>query len=160
MATVLFVGRFQPLHKGHVRVIRNLLKRFSKIIIAIGSIQEKRTEENPFSFRERKRMLELVFGKEIKNGKIEIIGVRDENSDEKWSKKLLKRCKFDVVATGNEWVERCFEDKKPVLKIKLWRRELYSSTRIRKLMKKRDEKWKKLVPREIAGYLKKLSSFL
>ncbi len=160
MANVLFIGRFQPLHKAHVKVIKLLLKKFDKVIIGIGSIQEKRTKENPFSFYERKRMLELVFGKEIKNGKIEIIGVKDEKSDEKWTGKLLKRCKFDAVATGNEWVKECFKGKKFVLTIKLWKREMYASTKIRELMKKQDEKWKKLVPREIVSYLKKLSAFL
>lgn len=153
MPAALFVGRFQPLHKGHVRVIKRLLKKFDKVIIAIGSIQEKRTEKNPFSFYERKKMLSLVFPKEISSGKIKIIGVRDEKNDEKWTEKILKRAKFDVAVTGNEWVAKCFKGKKPVRFIKLWKPEIYNGSVIRKVMKKQD-KWEKFVPEEIVNYLK------
>ena len=158
MPTALFVGRFQPLHKGHVRIIKKLIQRFEKIIIAIGSIQEKRTEKNPFSFYERKKMLELVFDKEISSGKIRIIGVKDEKSDERWSLKIIKRVKFDVVVTGNPWVVKCFKGKKPVKTIKLWKPEMYNGTLIRKMIGKNEE-WKKLVPKEIVSYLEKITHF-
>lgn len=155
MTTALFVGRFQPLHKGHVRVIKNLLRRFEKIIIAIGSIQEKRTEKNPFSFAERRKMLKLVFNKEIASGRIEIIGVKDEKSDEKWTRKIMKRARFDTVITGNPWVAKCFRGKKTVKMIKLWKPEVYNGTVIRKIMKKHKD-WKKFVPKEIISYIEKI----
>jgi nicotinamide-nucleotide adenylyltransferase len=156
MSSALFIGRFQPLHKGHVRVIRNLLRKFEKVIVGIGSIDKRKTKKNPFTFFERKKMFEIVFGEEIKKGKLQIIGIRDEASDEKWTKKILKRVKFDVVVTGNSWVEECFSGVKPVVKIKLWKPEIYSATRIRALMKSCCEDWKKFVPEEIVEHLDKL----
>jgi len=107
----LFVGRFQPLHKGHVKVLKNLLKKYDKDIVAIGSIGE-RSKENPFTFQQRKQMIKLVFPKEVKKGKIVIIGIKDYFDDEKWSNALMKKAKFDVVVTGNKWTERCFKGKK------------------------------------------------
>ncbi len=151
--TVLFIGRFQPLHKGHVKVIRELLKKYNKVILAIGSIQEKRTFQNPFSFAERKEMIRKVFLSEIEEGKMIISGVKDEFDDEKWTKKILRRFNFDVVATGNPWVEKCFSGKKPVEKIKLWKQELYSGTRIRELMLSGSEEWKQLVPEEVKNII-------
>ncbi len=155
MSIALFVGRFQPLHKGHVKVIKTLLKKYEKVIIAIGSIQEKRTEKNPFSFSERKKMLELVFKEEVKREKIEIIGVRDEKSDEKWVRKIMKRVRFDVVVTGNPWVARCFKNKKPVKIVNLWKPELYNGTVIRNIIKRRGE-WRKSLPKEIVKYIEEL----
>ncbi len=151
--TVLFIGRFQPLHKGHVKVIRELLKKYDKVILAIGSIQEKRTFQNPFSFAERKKMIRSVFLNEIEEGKIMVSGVKDEFDDEKWSEKILRRFDFDVVATGNPWVEKCFTEKKPLEKIKLWKPELYSGTRIRELMLSGSEEWKRLVPEEVKNII-------
>ncbi len=151
--TVLFIGRFQPLHKGHVKAICELLKKYDKVILAIGSIQEKRTFQNPFSFTERKKMIRSVFLNEIEEGKIMVGGVKDEFDDEKWTEKILRRFNFDVVATANPWVEKCFSGKKPVEKIKLWKPELYSGTRIRELMLSGSEEWKRLVPEEVKNII-------
>jgi len=34
----LFIGKFQPFHKGHLFALRQVLKKFDKVIIGIGSI--------------------------------------------------------------------------------------------------------------------------
>lgn len=46
--TALFVGRFQPFHLGHLKVIKDILKKNDFIVIAIGSSDEKNTDKNPF----------------------------------------------------------------------------------------------------------------
>ena len=46
----LYIGRFQPFHKGHLNVVEEALNHCDKLIIAIGSAQEFGTEKNPFSF--------------------------------------------------------------------------------------------------------------
>ena len=56
----LFIGRFQPLHKGHLAALRHISKRAKKILVVIGSSQEKKTEKNPFSARERLAMMRAV----------------------------------------------------------------------------------------------------
>ncbi|OYT42266.1 MAG: hypothetical protein B6U78_01615 [Candidatus Aenigmarchaeota archaeon ex4484_224] len=152
----LFVGRFQPLHKGHEKVIRNLLKKYEKVIVAIGSINQKRSFKNPFTFIERKKMFEILFKNEIKKGKIEIIGIKDYFNDEKWSNALIKRKHFDVVVTGNKWTERCFKRKKKIEKVKIWKREIYEGRKIRKMMIEGNLKWKEAVPKEIVNYLEKI----
>jgi len=57
----IFIGRFQPFHKGHLKAIKWILERKNEILIVIRSIQEFSMEENPFSFNERKEMLERTF---------------------------------------------------------------------------------------------------
>ena len=56
----LILGRFQPFHLGHLELIRAVNNRYEKIIIAVGSAQEKGTAENPFDKDERKNMIKSV----------------------------------------------------------------------------------------------------
>ena len=55
----LILGRFQPFHLGHLELIRAVKNRYEKMIIAVGSSQEKGTSENPFDKDERKGMIKL-----------------------------------------------------------------------------------------------------
>jgi len=60
MNRALFIGRFQPFHNAHLIDIKNVLKDVDEVIIAIGSSQEKNTLENPFSYNERKQMMNTL----------------------------------------------------------------------------------------------------
>ena len=102
----LFVGRFQPLHKGHLHAMRRILQRFDELVVAIGSIN-KADGGNPFSFGERKQMIRLALGKKLMK-RARVIGVPDVGKDKKWAKSIAEKMDFDVVVTGNGWVRRCF----------------------------------------------------
>lgn len=153
MPTVLFVGRLQPLHKGHVHAIKNLFKKYDKIVIAVGSINKKNAE-NPFTFQERKAMLNASL-KKYKN-RYRIIGIADRRSDVKWKTELIRRGKIeesDIVVTANPWTARCFSDYNAI-KPKLFNPKKYNATRIRKLINENKE-WKGLVPKQIVQIIKK-----
>ena len=49
----LYIGRFQPFHKGHLKILQKLAKKYDEIIIGIGSSQYSNTLENPFTSEER-----------------------------------------------------------------------------------------------------------
>lgn len=153
--TALFVGRFQPFHLGHLKAIKEIMKENREIVIAIGSAQEKRTLENPFSANERKRMIEDAMKEAgIKNYKI--ISVRDIGNDERWARELRRLADFDVVYTMNPWTERCFRKiGVPVRKHELYDRNKYSGTEIRKRILKKQE-WKDLVPKNTAKFLRSI----
>ena len=53
----LLIGRFQPVHKGHIYVIKEIQKVVDEIIICIGSAQKSHSQENPFTAGERVMML-------------------------------------------------------------------------------------------------------
>ncbi|MEM0480683.1 MAG: adenylyltransferase/cytidyltransferase family protein [Candidatus Aenigmatarchaeota archaeon] len=153
MAIVLFVARFQPLHKGHERTIKKLLKQYEKVIIVIAAADKSRTEKNPFTAEERKAMLELVFSKEINENKIEIITVEDKASDEEWANEIISKANFDVVATASDWVAKCFEGKKEVKRIKPYRAETLNGTNIRRMIKEGNPEWKKIVNKKVVNYI-------
>lgn len=153
MRVAFFPGRFQPFHLGHLNAIEKAMEKFDKLIIGIGSIQEKNTPHNPFSFRERKRMIEKVLKKY--KGKYRIIGIPDFPDDEEWTKFCLKKAKFDVVITGNEWTKKCFEGIKEVLEPHWLKPKVYNATKIRRLIKK-GKRWEHLVPEEVGKIIKEI----
>ena len=155
MSNALFVGRFQPLHNGHIMVIRNIAKEHDKVILIVGSAQEKRSKENPFSNRERKRMIEAVM--KCKGIDYEVHTVKDYFNCKKWVRAIKKLCKFDVVYSTNPWTIRCFEEMNiKVKRHKLYRRHVLSGTSIREIMQSGSAEWKRFVPRCVHELIKEI----
>ncbi len=55
---LVFIGRFQPLHNGHLKVIQEALRLARRVIILVGSANRPREFRNPFTFDERASMIE------------------------------------------------------------------------------------------------------
>ena len=152
MKTALFVGRFQPMHVGHLKAIKWILEKYDKVIIVIGSSQESNTDKNPFDVEERKEMINKILKTEnITN--YEIIEIPDVHDDEVWVKLILEKASFEIVFTLNSWVERCFKE----FNIEVKGHPMFgdiSGTMIRKLV--RDGKqWEDLVPKEVVEIVKR-----
>lgn len=60
--TAVLIGRFEPAHNAHIRLIQEARKRAHQVIVIIGSSFLPRTYKNPFTFAERKAMLEASLG--------------------------------------------------------------------------------------------------
>jgi len=151
MKTALFIGRFQPFHIGHLKLIKWLLKKYDKVIILIGSFQESNTEKNPFTGEERREMINKTLKTESIE-KYEIIEIPDVHDDEAWVKSVLEKAKFDAIFTNNSWVRRCFEKFNISVK-KHPNFEGISASEIRKRMREEKE-WEHMVPKEVAKIVK------
>ncbi|MBC8501068.1 MAG: nicotinamide-nucleotide adenylyltransferase [Nanoarchaeota archaeon] len=108
MVTGLFLGRFQPFHLGHLDAIKQILKICDHCIILVGSAQYKNQPDNPFSYEERKAMIETTLKKEnIQNWSI--IPIDDIRDNDLWVEYVDKNTpKYDVVYTGNPLTEKLF----------------------------------------------------
>ncbi|CBV42434.1 bifunctional nicotinamide-nucleotide adenylyltransferase/Nudix hydroxylase [Halomonas elongata] len=73
---LVFIGRFQPTHLGHLAVIHQALKRARQVIVLIGSAWQARSLRNPWRFDERRRMLRSAFDDED-NERLEIVPLLD-----------------------------------------------------------------------------------
>lgn len=58
---LVFIGRFQPFHNGHKAVIEAALEQAKEVVVVVGSSFAARNIRNPFTFEERKAMIEAVF---------------------------------------------------------------------------------------------------
>jgi nicotinamide-nucleotide adenylyltransferase len=141
----VFIGRFQPFHRGHRKVIADYRHKFDDFCIAIGSAGEERTEDNPLSFEERKELIQACYPD------IEIIGIEDEEkTDEgnrRWMEKVKEKSKADLVVSQNPLVRDIVEDF-PGLELEeqdLHDPKIYSGTAVRRRIKSGEE-WRYLVP--------------
>ncbi len=135
--TGLILGRFQPIHRGHLYLIETALQECDKVIIAIGSTN-LHDEKNPFTLEEREVLITKALDKtHLLDRVAKIVGVEDNPDDDVWLANLiLKTGGFDVVYGNNEWPNLIFEAAgHKVIRIELYRRELYEGTKIRNDMK-------------------------
>ncbi|GAC1375634.1 MAG: bifunctional nicotinamide-nucleotide adenylyltransferase/Nudix hydroxylase [Aquirhabdus sp.] len=58
---LVFIGRFQPFHVGHLAVIRTALAQCKQVILLIGSAKQPRSTRNAFNFDERVQMVLSAF---------------------------------------------------------------------------------------------------
>lgn len=79
------VGRFNILHNGHIEIIRKMITQSDVHIIFIGSSNVERTFKNPFSFKERKRVIKNYFPNSM------VVNMPDMGDDLEWSKLLNKK---------------------------------------------------------------------
>jgi bifunctional NMN adenylyltransferase/nudix hydrolase len=61
---LVFIGRFSPFHNGHKAVIDAALNQAKEVVVVVGSSFAARNIRNPFTFEERKAMIEAVYSDE------------------------------------------------------------------------------------------------
>jgi bifunctional NMN adenylyltransferase/nudix hydrolase len=54
----VYIGRFNPFHKGHAHVLSQALENSKLTIVLVGSSGQARSLKNPFTFEERRKMIE------------------------------------------------------------------------------------------------------
>lgn len=149
----LFPGRFQPFHLGHFYALCDILRESKKVIILIGSAQFNNTFINPFSFSERKEMINRVILSENIN-RIELGFVYDFFNSKIWVEQITKNYNFNVVFSNNNWVRECFYKKSIEVRY-LKQYKGFSGKEIRERIR-RGKKWKHLVHRDVYKYIKEI----
>jgi nicotinamide-nucleotide adenylyltransferase len=149
----LIVGRFQPFHKGHLAVIREVLRKCDDIIVVIGSAEESHTDRNPFTSGERYQMLLSSITPE-QRARVLIIPVRDVNRYSVWVNHIESYVPpFDTVFSNSDLTRSLFEHAGyEVCRTKAYNPKEYSATEIRRRIVS-DEKWTHLVPAPAARFL-------
>ena len=160
VARGIMIGRFQPVHKGHVEVIKQILQEVDELIIGIGSSQEGYTFENPFTAEERMLMLEKALEEaKVDRSRVHIVLIPDIHDDKRWVPHVVSLSpEFSVVYSGNPWVQRLFTEAGYEIRAPPpFRREEYKGMEIRDRMLK-GEKWEDLVPRSVLDIMQKINA--
>lgn len=89
----LLVGRMNPPHIWHIRVIEAALRENSKVLILLGSAN-KIDQENVFSFEERKFFLTEYFQDETTEWRLVIDKINDVIDNEIWVQNIWNTIKL------------------------------------------------------------------
>ena len=93
---LIFIGRFQPPHAGHISVIDKALELSSKIIIILGSAKIAPTIRDPFNTSAREQMIRSCYS-EDRNERLLFRSVEDfRYNDDKWISQV-RSAVFDLT---------------------------------------------------------------
>jgi bifunctional NMN adenylyltransferase/nudix hydrolase len=81
--TALLIGRFQPVHAGHMALLRHGLARAHEAIVVLGSAWQARSPKNPFTWQERAAMV-LGALPEADRPRVRFLPVRDHYNEPRW----------------------------------------------------------------------------
>ncbi len=154
----LLVGRLQPIHDGHMDVIRRILDEVDEVVIGIGSAQLSHTLKDPFTAGERTMMINKALTENgIPPSKYYITPIQDVTCNSLWVAQVkMLTPPFEVIYSGNSLVQRLFiEAGHKVTTPPLFNREIYSGTEVRRRMLRGDD-WKSLVPTSVADVIEEI----
>jgi nicotinamide-nucleotide adenylyltransferase len=154
----IFVGRFQPFHKGHLEAVKDILREVDELVIVVGSSQYSHRLKNPFTTGERITMIRRAMEEGgIQPSRYWIVPVPDAHVHMIWVAQVVGYSpKFDVVYTNEPLTRRLFiEAGFKVKPVPFHKREIYSATEIRKRMLN-EENWEELVPKSVAQFIKEI----
>ena len=151
----LILGRFQPFHFGHLKLIESIVNDKVLPLICIGSAQYSHTVDNPFTVKERKEMIMAVL--QSLNCEYEIFEIPDINNYDLYVSHLETFVPiFDQIYSGNPIVQRLFDEAGyKVVKLQMFNREVWEGSAIRLAMREGGD-WESAVPNQIAEIIRRL----
>jgi nicotinamide-nucleotide adenylyltransferase len=160
----LMLGRFQPFHKGHLALTKQILSECDELVIIIGSAQFNFTEKDPFSAGERVLMIhEALKEAGIDLSRCYIIPVANDENNARWLAYLRSMIPpFDVLYSGNDFVKYLArsQDSGIVIEDPVFAKiNEYNGTNIRHLMQD-GKPWQHLVPPAVAKVIQQVGGIV
>ena len=151
----LILGRFQPFHFGHLKLIESIVNDKVLPLICIGSAQYSHTVDNPFTVKERKEMIMAVL--QSLNCEYEIFEIPDINNYDLYVSHLETFVPiFDQIYSGNPIVQRLFDEAGyKVVKLEMFNREVWEGSAIRLAMKEGGD-WESAIPNQIVEIIHRI----
>ena len=149
MTRGFYIGRFQPYHNGHHRVVKTIAEEVDELVLGIGSAGDSHSPHDPFTAGERIMMitkslvdLDLV---------TYAVPIEDLDRNSVWVSHVQSMSPdFDVAYSNNPLVVQLFtEAGVEVRGSPMFNREVLEGTEVRDRMTE-DRDWQKLVPEPVA----------
>ena len=147
-----YIGRFQPYHDGHHRMVEEIADEVDELVLGIGSAGDSHSPRNPFTAGERVMMVtKSVVDMDITTY---VVPIEDLDRNSVWVSHVQSMSPaFDVAYSNNPLVIRLFEEAGvEVRQSPMFERDVLEGTEIRNRMV-RDENWRELVPDPVAGVI-------
>ena len=154
----ILIGRMQPVHNGHMEVIKRILEDVDEIVIGIGSAQLSHEVKDPFTAGERVLMMTQALAEiDVDPSRYYIIPMQDINFNAIWASHVkMLTPPFSIVYSGNPLVKQLFaEEGYEVRQPPLYDRIHLSGTEVRRRILE-DKNWQELVPKATADLLKEI----
>lgn len=154
----ILIGRMQPVHNGHMEVIKKILEEVDEIVIGIGSAQLSHEVKDPFTAGERVVMMTQALAEiDVDPSRYYIIPMQDINFNAIWASHVkMLTPPFSIVYSGNPLVKQLFaEEGYEVRQPPLYDRIHLSGTEVRRRILE-DENWQELVPNATVELLKEI----
>jgi bifunctional NMN adenylyltransferase/nudix hydrolase len=90
--TLIFIGRFQPVHNAHAEIIRIASTLAHNLIVIVGSANQPRTYKNPWTSAERTEMIQSVVN-EVADPKCTVVIEHNMDTmynDNSWAARIQK----------------------------------------------------------------------
>jgi len=80
---LVYIGRFQPFHRGHDAMLRQALARAERVVLVLGSAKSARSVKNPFTPDERRAMVRAAMP-DVAN-RVLFVEMRDYFNGARWA---------------------------------------------------------------------------
>jgi nicotinamide-nucleotide adenylyltransferase len=152
MTRGFYIGRFQPYHNGHHRVVEQIATEVDELVVGIGSAGDSHSIRNPFTAGERIMMItkalvdfDLV---------TYVVPIEDLERNAVWVSHVQSMSpRFDVAYSNNPLVIRLFDEAGvEVRQSPMFDRDVLEGTEIRDRMV-HDDDWQDLVPSTVVDVI-------
>ena len=152
MTRGFYIGRFQPYHNGHHRVVEQIATEVDELVVGIGSAGDSHSARNPFTAGERIMMItkalvdfDLV---------TYVVPIEDLERNAVWVSHVQSMSpRFDIAYSNNPLVIRLFEEAGvDVRQSPMFDRDVLEGTEIRDRMIG-DDDWQDLVPASVVDVI-------
>lgn len=135
MKTALFLGRFQPFHRGHFDALQQIFEtgEFGRILIGIGSTDENYSFENPLTAGERWQIIDEVLKENgISPEKYAVLPARNINQFALWPRYICQLFPpFDAIFSGSAFVRNLWKQE-PKIEVRSFEKRVpLSATEVR-----------------------------
>lgn len=150
-----YIGRFQPYHNGHHRMVQSIDDDVDELVLGIGSADVSHTTHDPFTAGERIMMITKSLA-EI-DLVTYVVPIEDIDRHAVWVSHLESMTpEFDVVYSNNPLVVQLFKEVGiEVQQSPMFNRTVLEGTEIRERMVA-DDDWQTLVPDSVADVIEEI----
>ncbi|WP_306673684.1 bifunctional nicotinamide-nucleotide adenylyltransferase/Nudix hydroxylase [Tahibacter caeni] len=96
---LVFIGRFEPFHNGHLAVLRQALNIARRVIVLVGSAGKPRSTRNPWNANEREVMIRAAAGADAERLRIQPLADHLYN-EAAWIGAVQRQVAGAIVADG------------------------------------------------------------